>query len=280
MSDVNKKSNSFKKEIISKAKEMGANIIGFAPVERWEQFKDTSQEYFPQNIWPETKTVIVLGIQIFLPMLETTPSIVYSELYNTTNRVLDETAYKLANYLNTLGYGAFFFPRDGYGDISILVKKPAAAFSHVIAGKYAGLGTIGYNHTLITKEFGPRVRLVSILTDADLEADEVVEKELCIKCEMCKRCCPAGVYTTRDTLIADMDKIKCAEYHANLKEAYAFPCGVCIKVCPVGEDRNIYGNNAKKYLNEREALKTGVGIEEYSGWIHTRNHGSKDIREV
>lgn len=277
MSDING-SNEFKQDITNKAKEMGANIIGFTSVDRWAEFKETSPEYFPENIWPETKTIIVLGIQIFLPMLETTPSIVYSELYNTTNRLLDETAYKLANYLNTLGHRAFYFPRDGYGDISILVKKPAAAFSHVLAGKYAGLGTIGYNHTLLTKEFGPRVRLVSVLTDAVIEPDEVLNKDLCIKCEMCKKCCPANVYTTTETLIANMDKKKCAEYHSKLKDAYAYPCGVCIKVCPIGEDRKVYGNNTKKYLNEKRALATGEGIEEYAGWIHARSHGSKEVK--
>lgn len=267
-----------KSDIIDKAKQMGVNIIGFAPVKRWERFKETSPEYFPHNIWPGTKTVIVLGIQIFLPMLETTPSVVYSELYNTTNRLLDEIAYKLANYLNTLGHKAFFFPRDGYGDISVLVRKPEAAFSQVLAGKYAGLGTIGYNHTLLTKEFGPRVRLVSVLTDALIPSDPLIKKELCIKCEMCRKCCPVSAYTTTDNLIADMEKKKCAEYHAKLKAAFAYPCGVCIKVCPIGEDRKIYGQNAKKYLQEKEVLARGTDTEEYAGWIHCRAHGSNQVK--
>ena len=99
-------------------------------------------------------------------MIETTPSVVYSECYNTTNRLLDDTAYRLANKLNQWGFRAHWFPRDCYGDISVLVKKPEAAFSHVFAGKYAGLGTLGLNHTLITPEYGPRVRLVSVITDA------------------------------------------------------------------------------------------------------------------
>jgi epoxyqueuosine reductase QueG len=266
-----------KLEIIKKSKELGADIIGFAPADRWEEYKDTKPEYFPQNIWPGTNTVIVLGIQIFLPMLETTPSVVYSELYNTTNRLLDEMAYKLASYLNRFGYKAFFFPRDGYGDISVLVDKPIAAFSHVLAGKYAGLGTIGYNHTLLTKEFGPRVRLVSVLTDAIIPPDEVLKNELCIKCEMCKKCCPTQTFTTTENIIAEMDKKKCAEYHYRLKKAFCYPCGVCIKVCPVGEDRKIYGQNAKKYILEKEAAASNKEILDIAGWIHCRNHGSRKL---
>jgi Uncharacterized Fe-S protein len=264
-----------KSDIIDEAKRLGVDIIGFASVDRWEKYKETRPNYFPQNIWPGTETVIVLGVQIFLPMLETTPSIVYSELYNTTNRVLDETAYKLAAYLNRLGHKAVFFPRDAYGDISVLVKKPEAAFSHVLAGKYAGVGTIGYNHTLITKEFGPRVRLVSVLTNAVIPPDDVIEKNLCIKCEICKNCCPTQAFTTTENLIADMDKKKCAEYHAKLKGDYRYPCGVCIKVCPIGADRKIYGHNAQKYLREKEILEENPNAEEYAGWVHCRNHGSK-----
>ncbi|MHC6180086.1 4Fe-4S binding protein [Clostridium sp. JNZ X4-2] len=279
MSNALKEDCKLKLDIISRAKKLGMNMVGFAPVERWEKYKEIDPEYYPQNIWPGIKTVIVMGAQIYLPMLETTPSVVYSELYNTSNRILDEAAYKIANYLNTLGNQGFFFPRDCYGDISVLVKKPAAAFSQVLAGKYAGLGTIGYNHTLITKEFGPRVRLVSVLTDAVIPEDPVLEKDLCIKCEMCRKCCPTSSFKTTENFIADMDKKKCASYHAKLKNAYCYPCGVCIKVCPIGADRKIYGYNARKYLNEREALKKDKKDPEYAGWVHCREHGSKSPEE-
>ncbi|AWI06258.1 epoxyqueuosine reductase [Clostridium drakei] len=270
----NNKGYELKASIIKEVEKMGANLLGFASVERWEEFKDTKSEFFPQNIWPGTKIVIVLGLQIFLPMLETTPSVVYSELYNTTNRLLDDMAYKLANYLNKKGHKALFFPRDCYGDISVLVKKPEAAFSHVLAGKYAGLGTIGCNHTLLTKEFGPRVRLVSVFTDAVIPEDEMCEEELCIKCSICKKCCPTEAFSSKEGSIFKMDKEKCAKYHAELKGAYKYPCGVCIKVCPVGEDRKIYGMDANKYLKEKEVLKENKDTSEYSGWIHCRSYGS------
>ncbi len=266
-----------KNDLIQKAKEMGADIIGFAPVSRWPEYQQTSPGFFPQNIWPGAQTVIVMGVQIFLPMLETTPSIVYSELYNTANRLLDDIGYKLANYLNHLGRQGFFFPRDGYGNISILVEKPEAAFSHVLAGRYAGLGTIGYNHTLLTKEYGPRVRLVSVITDIALPPDPVLKTELCIKCEICKKCCPTSAFTTTGNLIADMDKKKCAEQHAKLRGLYRYPCGICIKVCPIGEDREIYGQKEEKYLNEAKHIMEGTDTSEYAGWIHCRNFGSKEL---
>ena len=231
-----------KKEIRRIAADLGADLVGVAPVSRWKRYPIAEKPYHPGSIWPWSRSVIVMGLQIYLPMIETTPSIVYSELYNTTNRMLDELAYRVANQLYRRGHRAHFFPRDAYGDISVLVQKPEAAFSHVIAGYYAGLGTIGANHTLLTKQYGPRVRLVSVITDAPLPGDPMVKQELCISCGQCIRKCPVGAFAGEETeIIAGMNRHACAEYHPNLKQEFRYPCGRCVAVCPIGEDRKIYG---------------------------------------
>jgi hypothetical protein len=118
-----------KKKISAQAGSLGLSLIGCAPVERWVETGNQKRASFPQTIWPWAKTVIVGGVPLFLPMVETTPSNLYSELYNTSNRLLDEAAYRIAGMLFSLGLRAHFFPRDGYGEISSLVKKPEAAFS-------------------------------------------------------------------------------------------------------------------------------------------------------
>ena len=47
-------------------------------------------------------------------------------------------------------------------------------------GGYPHSRSVGFNHTLLTKAYGPRVRPVSILMDAGIEPDAVQEKNLCI----------------------------------------------------------------------------------------------------
>lgn len=73
------KSN-LKRYITSRAKSYGVNLIGFAPVERWAEYNEMEERFYPQNVFPFAKTVIVLALPIFIPMLDTTPSVVYSEL--------------------------------------------------------------------------------------------------------------------------------------------------------------------------------------------------------
>ncbi len=97
----------------------------------------------------------------------------------------------------------------------MLVDNPNVAFSHVMAGYYAGMGTIGDSHNLIIKEFGPRLRIVSILTDALIPADPMPEKDLCIYCKKCLKTVRSialrkvkAVYTIR---ISSLHEIPCED---------------------------------------------------------------------
>jgi O-acetylhomoserine (thiol)-lyase len=263
-----------KSHIIAEARRLGISLLGFAGTGRWEEGSaamsalpgspmpsEPRENYFPRTIWPWSKTVISGGVPIFPSMGGSTPSNFYSELYNTTNRILDEAAYRLANMLFSLGFRAHFFPRDGYGEIGALVEKPEAAFSQVLAAKYAGLGTIGANHCLLTPEFGPRVRVVSVITDAYIPPDPMLERELCSGCGQCAISCPIGAFTKRpDTHIADMERYKCAKYHQFLRDELRYPCGACVMSCPVGDDRKIFA---------------GEAISE-TGLAHLQNFGSRE----
>jgi epoxyqueuosine reductase QueG len=193
---------------------------------------------------------------------------------------LDQIAYRLSIFLNDHGFAAIFLPRDGYGSIDILIERPVAAFSHVFAGKYAGLGTIGFNHMLINEQYGPRARYVSVLTNLELAGDPMLEVELCRKCLVCQRLCPSKAFSAReDRLIADMDKHACACYHRELRGEYRYPCGVCAKTCPIGQDRKLYeSQDIALYLKEPETLSQNPDDPRYQSWVHCRRHGSGGSR--
>lgn len=266
-----------KQEIINFCRGLGADLVGFASTRRWEEHRHAASEFHPQSLWPMARTVIVLGIQMPLPMVDTTPSVLHMELYRTANLELDTLAYRLVRYLNGKGYPSFFFTRDGYGNMRALRERPMAAFSHVLAALYAGLGTIGANNVLLTKEFGPRVRFISIFTSLVLDSDPLIEKDLCIKCGLCSKCCPVQAITIRDDLVVgDFDKSACLSRSEELVRQRIYPCGICTKVCPIGKDRELYQEKGlgKKYLDEKEALELNPNDPRYRSWQHIRTYGA------
>ncbi|MFA4885127.1 MAG: epoxyqueuosine reductase [Desulfotomaculaceae bacterium] len=272
-----------KKEIIDFVTEKGADIVGFASVERWPEFNEVPPDFWPTALWSMARTVIVMGMQMPLPIVDTTPSIVHKELYDTCNRELDSLAFDLTRFLNKKGYASIFFPRDAYGSLKNLIEKPYAAFSHTFAAKYAGLGTVSRSHNLLTPEFGSRVRLVSVFTAAEIEPDPMLGKDLCINCKLCAKCCPTGVLkeeTDETGYYFKLDKVGCIKWHEDLTRRRAYPCGICTKVCPVGKDRKLYQetNMAKKYLAEQKTLENELDNQEYKSWNHFRKYGSWAIK--
>jgi epoxyqueuosine reductase len=73
-------------------------------------------------------------------------------------------------------------------------------FSHRHAATRAGLGEFGYNNIVLTPQFGPRQRFNSIITEAELVPDPLIEKPICLRdaCVLCIKACYMGVITMRD----------------------------------------------------------------------------------
>jgi len=81
--------------------------------------------------------------------------------------------------------------------LSALRKTPMRLipnFSHRCAAEAAGLGRIGWSGNLITEDFGARVLLGSILTDAPLKPDSPMEKHPCLMCKICEKSCQGGLF--------------------------------------------------------------------------------------
>lgn len=117
-----------------------------------------------------------------------------------------------------------------------------APISFKYAAVNAGIGWIGKNGVLITKEYGPRVRLSCILVNSNLPAGIPITKSLCDEsCFLCVDVCPHSalkgatwsIGTTRDELI----DYKLCNYKRSLflkNHNRKNACGLCIVVCPFG----------------------------------------------
>lgn len=273
------RNQNLKQEIIKKCRELQIPMVGFAPVDRWEnppeelpnQFDEwIPREFWPQSIYPEAETVIVIGLPVQLPIVETAPSIYYHELYKTVNTALDAKAYEISNFLTSKGYSSIYLPRDGYGDIDIVIERPLAFFSHKHAAYLAGLGSFGQNNVLLTPEFGPRVRFTSIFTTAKIEGNPIKAWDLCTRCLACVKECPVNAIKMEGDFPPPVDKISCATRSKKLRRDYRSPCGLCIKVCPVGEDRKIFN---REDLSIYDKDKTPAIYKKV--WEHVQRYGSK-----
>jgi epoxyqueuosine reductase len=267
-------SETVRQQVKKMCAELGIPLVGFAPAGRWDEphFEPWVPEAFrPRAIFPETKTVIVIGLPVSLPVLESAPSIWYHELYRTINTLLDQAGYRVASALTADGHPSVWIPRDGYGSVSVLKDRPVAFFSHRHAALLAGLGNFGTNNTLLTPAFGPRVRFASILTAAEIEPDPVLEKSLCIRCQRCVEACPVHALDGGDYPGALTNKTTCATRSEALAKRYIAPCGICIKVCPVGEDRKRFGREDPEIYNE-----DNTRFELYhKAWKHVRSYGGR-----
>lgn len=121
-------------------------------------------------------------------------------------------------------------------------KELVAPFSFKYAATKAGIGWIGKNDVVITKEYGPRIRLSSILIDYPFSYRKSFLESHCPKdCNLCVNICPYKALkgtvwncnTYRDEII---------DYHLCNEKRSLFikdhgrknSCGLCLVVCPYG----------------------------------------------
>jgi epoxyqueuosine reductase len=161
----------------------------------------------------------------------------YDYLYYTVNRFLDRIALRLSITLNRQGFQTLLIPASDRVDDENL----QGLFSHKLAARLAGLGWIGPSCLLVTPEVGPRVRWVTVLTDASLEAGNPLADQ-CGDCQRCVEACPAQAFTGRpfdpgEPREARFDVHRCQEYRIHLRDEVTGVrvCGMCVYVCPHGQ---------------------------------------------
>jgi epoxyqueuosine reductase QueG len=132
-------------------------------------------------------------------------------------RELQSMGYKIARYLRHEGWTALHLPPSKQN-----ARFRTAPFYHMPAMYLAGLGTLGLNCSILTPQFGPRVFVTSIITDAPLSAGKPMKEELCTRCGLCVQSCPIDAIDG----MGWKNPFACASYGC---------CSTCIANCPVGE---------------------------------------------
>ena len=211
-----------KERIIALAKENGADIVKFAPADRFTKDNPIFK------IMPETKTVIGLAFRvlrgIYRGVEEGSTYYQYTTMAveNMEETIMPMASLKVSMMLEENGFTAL--PQRRHQQIMKEQDStnPEVAYDAVYREKTAetqidfldtaikcGLGEKGLHNTLLTDEFGPMVRYCFVLTDAEFVADEEITPHICDKCGKCVSACP-GRAIDKD---GNVDPWQCAVYY-------------------------------------------------------------------
>lgn len=197
-----------KEQIIAFAKKDGIDLIGFAAKDR---FAGVDPRHDPFSIFPEGKTVILLGKRICrgsLRGIEEGTNFGDYQLFGK-NWLEDEflalSAYNVTNFIESNGWEAVpVFPNPCDLEPSGVAVREGTPAPNVYpdfdyAAVACGLCQISYNRIAFSREFGSRQRFHMIITDAPLESTPLLEEAVCNGCRGCADACPLGAISKTET---------------------------------------------------------------------------------
>lgn len=111
----------------------------------------------------------------------------------------------------------------------------------------AGLGVIGKNGLLITKEYGSFVFIGEVVTNLQLETENKVQG--CINCGACLKACPVGLNKEKCLSAVTQKKKELTEEEKRLlkENGSAWGCDICAEVCPMNKGKAL--TNIEEFIN-------------------------------
>jgi epoxyqueuosine reductase len=216
----------------------GADLAGVADAEPLKALRLNP----PHLLDPFSRAISIairLPAAVFEEILDR-PTPNYATVYQSANRILDEIAFRTAAMLEDDGFPSLPIAASQVLD----TRNWYGAISHKAVGRMAGLGWQGKSLLLVNSLYGPRIRLVTVLTSAPLKVDGPI-KNRCGRCKTCEEACPVGAikgvgtqghYTRRSEAL---HFFRCVEKlmgeFSKLPNVGAPICGICIKACPFGQ---------------------------------------------
>jgi len=220
----------FAEKLLDKLKEWGATFAGYSRV----------GDKLPQSL-SELEYAVTVGIRLsdfIIDEIKDQPTYTYFHHYRTVNALIDQITLRGMLFIQERGYKAFAVPASQ--TVNDTDQSYSAVFPHKTAAVKAGLGWIGKSGLFVSPDYGPRIRLGTILTDMELPFTDKYADTGCSNCRKCVDSCPAMALTGncweegcgRSRIV---DAKACSDYmNAKFKHiGRGSVCGICIRVCPI-----------------------------------------------
>ncbi len=239
--------NSLQEIIIEKSKELGFNLIGFAPavginkkIDKW-----IDSEFHASMNWMKTSLDQRRNILKYFPKAKTVISFGYN-YYTGNNR--NSNDYKISNY--AWGNDYHIILKEKLYEIIKIINIYNKDYDYRVCvdtspimekhwAQKAGLGWIGKHTNLINSKIGSWFFLSEIIIDFELKYDKPFMYDLCGSCTKCIDACPTGAI---DNYILDSNKCisyLTIEHRDSIPNSFSgdfdnwiYGCDICQEVCP------------------------------------------------
>jgi epoxyqueuosine reductase len=210
------------------AKNLGADLCGIAPVDR---FNSAPDGFRPNDIYSKAKSVIAYAKRLPIEVLYAESPIPYTHVNSLIAFEVDRLSLAFSLHLQDMGITNVMIPSDDpYESWNQEQQHGQAILSMRHAGVFAGLGKLGKNNLLINEKYGNMVQLGAILTDCELAYDEIAEYDVCPDgCFLCIKSCPQNALNGNTVIQSECRKVS---NYKNEKGYILKKCWTCRKICP------------------------------------------------
>jgi len=201
-------------ELFEFARSRGADSIGVVSAEAYEAKVPNLQK--PSTSAMGMKSLICFVKHMLTGSFATRDVPVQSLNSHVCMDGVERISMELAEWLEKRGYLGIPVPPEA-ADMN-LQRSPAGTLDFKWVAEESGVGTVGLELNLLTADYGPRVYIGVVMTDAALDSTPKMEQHLCpgMKCGRCAVICPTQAIplrAPRDAHITEyrnLDKRACA----------------------------------------------------------------------
>ncbi|GAB6168019.1 tRNA epoxyqueuosine(34) reductase QueG [Clostridium carnis] len=282
-----------KEQIKMYCNELGLDTIGFIKCRKFNELKDMFENKKTlglQNEFEEDNIEKRINPNIYMEKGKTIISIAFPYLHNVKyidngfsvytrgvdyHKVVKGYLEKICEFIKSLG-----------GEAIALVDSNTLPERYI--AYLAGIGFIGKNNMIITKKYGSFVFLGEIITDLEIECndlrkiEEINNFKECGDCEICYKECPSKAINKNrknsNICVSYFTQKKDLEdKYIKLLKGRVFGCDSCQNKCPYNENinfSNIEEFYPLKFMNEENSkVLANIGNKEFKETFLTTSCG-------
>jgi ferredoxin len=235
---------------------LGAKIVGITELNPAYVYSHVGRGLgkFGEEIKLDHEYAVAFAVEMRRPFVRQAPGV--TTMLETCKGYVEcaKIGQLLARYIRTLGY-----PARAHIDANYRVLCVPIAVD-------AGLGELSRMGYLITKKYGPRVRLGVVTTNLPMTTDSPVEfgvRDFCEKCKKCALNCPSKAIPLDDEPQDDVKGVK--KWELDREACYRFwretgtDCAICMSVCSYSKPASFL-HNIIRFLIRRNALARWIAV--------------------